>query len=248
MHVFVLNFQNDFLGIENRKWQLADQLNFPITKSRQASIGVNYQKNNWLASIESYVKKVEGISSQSQGFQNQYEYAQIIGDYRIVGLDILLNKKFRNFDARLSYSLTDNDYFFDDLSVNEIPNNFEIVNSFTFATSYSYKNFKASGGLIWRTGKPFTPISANGLANNQFDYEPINSNNLKDYMRVDISVSQEFKIQKKLLAYAGLSIWNLLDRENIINSYYRQNDNNQIYLVEQKALGLTPNFVFRIKF
>ena len=67
-------------------------------------------------------------------------------------------------------------------------------------------------------------------------------------MRVDISVSQEFKIQKKLLAYAGLSIWNLLDRENIINSYYRQNDNNQIYLVEQKALGLTPNFVFRVKF
>lgn len=244
----IVNFQNDFLGIENRKWQLADQFNFPITKSRQASIGVNYQKNNWLASFESYVKKVEGISSQSQGFQNQYEYAQIIGDYRIVGLDILLNKKFRNFDARLSYSLTDNDYFFDDLSVNEIPNNFEIVNSFTFATSYSYKNFKASGGLIWRTGKPFTPISANGLANNQFDYEPINSNNLKDYMRIDISVSQEFKIQKKLLAYAGLSIWNLLDRENIINSYYRQNDNNQIYLVEQKALGLTPNFVFRVKF
>ena len=244
----IVNFQNDFLGIENRKWQLADQKNFPVTKSRQASIGFNYQKNNWLASIESYIKKVEGISSQSQGFQNQYEYAQIIGDYRIVGLDILINKKFRNFDTRLSYSLTDNNYYFKNLSLDEIPNNFEIANSFTFATSYSYKNFKASGGLIWRTGKPFTPISANGLANNQFDYEPINSSDLKDYMRVDISVSQEFKIQKKLLAYAGLSIWNLLDRDNIINSYYRQNDNNQIYLVEQKALGLTPNFVFRVKF
>lgn len=244
----VINFQNDFLGIENRKWQLANQQNFPIIQSRQASLGLNYQKNNWLASVESYVKKVEGISSQSQGFQNQFEYAQIIGDYRILGVDILINKRFQNFDARLSYSLTDNDYLFDDLSSDKIPNNFEIVNSFTFATSYNYKNFKVSGGLIWRSGKPFTPISANGLANNQFDYEPINSSNLKDYMRVDISVSQEFKIQKKLLAYAGLSIRNLLDRDNIINAYYRQDENNEIYLVQQKALGLTPNFVFRIKF
>ncbi len=244
----VINFQNDFLGIENRKWQLSNRQNFPIIQSRQASLGLNYQKNNWLASIESYLKKVEGISSQSQGFQNQYEYAQIVGDYRILGLDILINKKFKNFDARLSYSLTDNDYFFYDLSPTGIPNNFEIVNSFTFATSYNYKNFKASAGLIWRTGKPFTPITETGLANNQFDYEPINSSNLKDYMRVDISVSQEFKIQKKLLAYAGLSIWNLLDRENIINSYYQQNENDQIYLVQQEALGLTPNFVFRVKF
>tara|TARA_B100000678_G_scaffold41635_1_gene31073 strand:+ start:3760 stop:6066 length:2307 start_codon:yes stop_codon:yes gene_type:complete len=244
----VINFQNDFLGIENRKWQLADQQIFPILQSRQASLGLNFQKNNWLASVESYVKEVEGISSQSQGFQNQYEYAQIVGDYRILGLDILINKKFKNFDTRLSYSLTHNDYFFEDLSTSGIPNNFEITNSFTFATSYSYKTFKASGGLIWRSGKPFTPITENGLANNQFDYEPINSSNLKDYMRVDISVSQEFKIQKKLMAYAGLSIWNLLDRKNIINSYYRQNRNNEIYLVQQEALGLTPNFVFRVKF
>nr|WP_255554210.1 TonB-dependent receptor plug domain-containing protein [Mesonia aestuariivivens] len=244
----VINFQNDFLGIENRKWQLANQQTLPVTKSKQVSLGINYQKNNWLASIESYLKKVEGISSQTQGFQNQYEYAQLIGDYKILGVDLLINKKFKNFDARLSYSFTENNYYFKDLPASTIPNNFEIANSFTFASSYSYKNFKASGGLIWRSGKPFTPISANGITNNQFDYELMNSGNLKNYMRVDVSVSQEFKIQKKLIAYAGLSIWNLLDRKNIINSYYRLNNNNQVYLVNQKALGLTPNFVFRLKF
>ncbi|SHI40598.1 TonB-dependent Receptor Plug Domain [Mesonia phycicola] len=244
----IVDFQNDFLGIENRKWQLADQENIPVLRSKQLSLGIHYQKNKWLASIESYIKRVNGITSQSQGFQNQYEYARIIGDYEAKGIDFLISKKINRFNTRVSYSITDNNYYFEDLSANAIPNNFEITNSFTLATSYSYKDFEISSGLTWRSGKPFTPISETGLTNNQFDYEATNSSNLKDYFRVDISASQKFKIQKKLQAYAGISIWNILDHKNIINAYYQQDDNNQIYLVEQKALGLTPNFVFRVKF
>jgi hypothetical protein len=163
-------------------------------------------------------------------------------------VDFLVSKQIDCFDARISYSLTENDYLFDDFSSNSIPNNFEIVNSFTFATSYTYKDFSVSSGFIWRSGKPFTAITPIGLENNQFDYEPVNSSNLKDYFRLDISVNQKFKIQERLNAYAGISIWNLLDRNNIVNAYYRQADNQQINLVEQKALGLTPNFVFRVRF
>lgn len=244
----LVDFQNDFLGIENRKWQLSNQEDIPLLRSRQFSLGLHYQKNKWLGIIEGYAKRVNGISSQSQGFQNQFEFAQVIGDYRTKGVDFLVSKKIDRFDARISYSLTENDYFFDDFSNNSIPNNFEIVNSFTFATSYTYKDFSVSSGFILRSGKPFTAITPAGLENNQFDYEPVNSSNLPNYFRLDISASQKFKIQEKLNAYAGISIWNLLDRNNIVNAYYRQTDNQLINLVEQKALGLTPNFVFRVVF
>ena len=35
-----IDFQDDFLGVENRRWILADERNIPITTSKQASIGL----------------------------------------------------------------------------------------------------------------------------------------------------------------------------------------------------------------
>ena len=48
-------------------------------------------------------------------------------------------------------------------------------------------------------------------------------------------------------ANLGLSVWNLLNRENIINSFYRIND-NAVTEVQQQSLGITPNLVFRVNF
>jgi len=244
----IIDFETDFLGIEKRRWQLADQQEIPILKSRQLSLGLRYYRNKWLFSAEAYTKKVNDITSQSQGFQNQYQYAQIIGDYTINGIDFLVNKRFENLSAWVSYSLTNNNYNFDNLSNNRFPNNVEIVNSLSVAASYSINDFKFSGGVNWRSGKPFTPLTQDGFENNIFQYQEANSSNLKNYLRVDISANKEFSLNENLNGYIGVSIWNLLDRKNIINAYYERPDNRDIELVEQEALGLTPNFVFRLKF
>lgn len=45
----------------------------------------------------------------------------------------------------------------------------------------------------------------------------------------------------------GLSLWNLLDRENIINSFYRING-DEVTEIKQRSLGITPNLVFRVDF
>ncbi|WP_121667820.1 TonB-dependent receptor plug domain-containing protein [Mesonia aquimarina] len=244
----IIDFETDFLGIEKRRWQLANQQDIPILKSKQLSLGLRYYRNQWLFSAEAYTKKVDNISSQSQGFQNQYQYAQIIGDYTINGIDFLVNKRFENLSAWISYSLTNNNYIFDNLGNTSFPNNVEIINSLSVAASYNLDQFKFSGGINWRSGKPFTPLTADGLENNIFQYEEANSSNLKNYLRVDVSASKEFNLNKNLDAYVGISIWNLLDRKNIINAYYERPNNNDIELIEQEALGLTPNFVFRLKF
>ncbi|MDR6301309.1 TonB-dependent receptor plug domain-containing protein [Mesonia maritima] len=244
----VIDFQTDFLGIEKRRWQLANQQDIPILKSKQLSLGLRYYRNKWLLSAEAYAKNVSDISSQSQGFQNQYQYAQIIGDYTIRGIDFLVNKRFDNLSAWVSYSLTNNNYEFGELSTTKFPNNVEIVNSLSVAASYNFNQFKFSAGINWRSGKPFTPLTQNGIENNIFEFENANSSNLKNYLRVDISASKEFSLTDKLNAYMGVSIWNLLDRENIINAYYERSSTNKIELVKQQALGLTPNFVFRVKF
>ena len=243
----IIDFQKDFLGIENRRWQLADQEEVPILKSFQLSLGVHYHKNDWQASTEAYTKKVTGITSRSQGFQNQFEYAPLIGDYYIRGIDFLLKRRFGRINAWASYSLTNNDYTFEDISEEPFDSNLEITNSLSFTTSYEYDQLKLSGGIKWRSGRHFTPLSETGLANHQFDYLAPNSENLDPYVRVDFSASKQFPIHPKINAYAGISIWNVLNTKNIVNAYYERR-NEEIFLVEQEGLGITPNLIFRLMF
>lgn len=242
-----IDFQTDFLGVEQRRWRLANGKGIPVLKSEQLSFGLDYQYNQWLISTEAYLKKVDGITSQSQGFRGKFEFAQIVGNYNVAGLDVLLKKKIDAISFWISYSLTNNTYEFPGLERTNTPSNIEIINSATLAMAYSDKGFKFSAGVKLRDGKPFTALTPKGFFNDQFDYELTNSSNLKNYMRVDVSASQEFDLFSDIKAYAGVSVLNLLGRNNILDSYYEKN-NGAIKQIDRKGLGFTPNIVFRIKF
>ena len=245
----VINFQNDFLGIEKRRWQLSNDSDVPIIKGKQASLGLHWNKNGWLISTEGFYKQVSGITSQSQGFLNQYEFLKAIGSYDAYGLDLLVRKKWNEFTSWLSYSYMENHYTFDSLSVNSFPNNLEIYNAITFGSSYSFGNFKVSAGFNWHSGKPTTrPISGQEIIGQTINYGAANGDRLQDYFRVDISSTYHFKLTKGSDAHLGFSVWNLLNKENIISNYYRINDSGVPFEELKYALRITPNFNFRVSF
>ena len=244
----VINFQNDFLGIEKRRWQLSNNKDIPIIKSTQLSLGLDYSKNGWLISAEGYFKTVDGITTQSQGFQNAYEFVKTDGRYDVIGLDVLIRKQLNKFNTWLSYGFMDNRYQFNSLPEKEFPNNFDITHAMTFGTSYAINDFKMSVGLNWHSGKPITlPITGNELNGNSINFRSSNSNNLKDYFRVDVSALYDFKLGKTTTAKAGFSIWNLLDRKNEVNRFFRP-DLDDVMGISQTSLGFTPNAVFRVFF
>jgi carboxypeptidase-like protein len=244
----VINFQEDFLGIENRRWLLVNNDNIPIIKSKQVSVGLNFSKKEWLISAEGYYKFVDGITSQSQGFQNQYQFVKTTGSYTVFGGDFLINKRFQNLSTWLSYSFAENNYTFEELEEVNFPNNLDIRHSVSLASSYSFKNLKVSAGLNWRTGKPTTkPVEGDEIIGDKINYEPANSSRLADYMRVDISAQYNFNISEKVKAHAGMSVWNILNKENIINNYYILT-NRGVDEIIQNSLALTPNVSFRVVF
>ncbi|HLU80486.1 MAG TPA: hypothetical protein VK010_00285, partial [Flavobacteriaceae bacterium] len=242
-----IDYQTDFLGVEKRRWRLADGDEIPLLTSKQVSLGLIYDKNDWLISVTGYLKEVEGITSQSQGFQNQYQYARFTGSYFTKGVDFLIDKSFGNFSSYISYSLSGNEYTFSVLPEENFPNSVEIVNSLSFALAYELDDFKVSAGMKYRNGKPFTALTNSGLQNNQLIYKSPNSNNLEDYFRVDISASQKLDFGQGIKAQLGISIWNLLDNENIIDSHYRL-ENGKVSRIFQQGLGLTPNLSVRVFF
>ncbi|GGK33323.1 TonB-dependent receptor [Yeosuana aromativorans] len=247
----IIDLQNDFLGIEKRRWILSNNDDIPIIKSKQISTGIHYNKNQLLISAEAYIKKVDGITTRSQGFQNQYQFVNAIGSYQIQGVDFLVNKQFNDLISTwLSYSYSKNNYTFQDLNNGEpFPNNTDIRHALTVAGTYTYNQFKIALGLNWHTGKPTTqPIAGNESTDGEINYEAPNSSNLKDYLRADCSATYDFDFSAKTHATVGASVWNVTNKKNVINSYYTIDDDNMVSKVENQSLGITPNVSFRLQF
>ncbi len=245
----VIDLQTDFLGIENRRWVLSNPNEIPIIKSKQISLGLNYNRRGWLLNGEGYLKKVDGITTQSQGFQNQFQFSRTSGSYLVKGMDFLIHKNFNDISGWLSYSYADNNYTFEELNPSSFRNNIDINHVISMGFSYSIRDFKVSSGLNWHTGKPFTrPVEGEEIVNSEINYNSPNSSSLPDYFRVDVSGTYTFKLSKNFNAFAGISIWNLLNSKNTYNSFFRINRENNLEHVNQTALGFTPNFSFRVLF
>jgi len=246
----IIDFQNDFLGIEKRRWILSNNDDIPVVKSRQASAGIHYQKKNLLVSLEGYYKQVVGITSSSQGFQNQFQYIRSSGNYDATGLDFLINRKFGKISSWLSYSYAENTYEFKKFLPPTFPNNLDIKHAMTFGSSYQSNHIQLSAGLNWHSGIPYTaPSEDEPIIDNEINFQDPNSSRLDDYLRLDLSAKYWIQLTHKgARAILGASLWNVLNNQNIINIYYHINDKGEIESTQRYSLGITPNFMVRVDF
>lgn len=246
----IIDLQQDFFGIEKRRWQLANTSNVPLITSEQVSAGVSYNKNNLLVSIEGYYKGVNNITARSQGFQNQFQFTNDIGYYTVKGIDFLVNKRFSEFSTWLSYSYSKNDYQFDNLNDGiSFPNTLDLRHVANASLTYNRNNFKVGFGVNWHSGRPYSsPLDAQIDSNSAIEYNAPNSSRLPDYFRTDISAIYNFKLANNVKADVGASIWNIFNQTNIINRFYSLNSDDSITENNNRSLKFTPNLSFRINF
>ena len=248
-----IDLQEDFLGVEKRRWVLADNNLIPIMKSKQVSIGLNYKKNRFLIDLQGFYKYVNGITTSTQGFQNQHQFNKTSGSYEVKGFEFLINKKAGNYSTWLGYTFNINNYNFPQLIPTSFPNNLDVRHSISSGSTFAYKNFNFALGILWRTGKPNTtpkeldPISINGI-NSFINYNEPNNARLPNYFRTDFSSTYTFKINQKINGLMGVSVLNLLNNKNVLNTYYKINTDQTLNPINTISIGLTPNFTFRVSF
>ncbi|SDE08821.1 Outer membrane receptor proteins, mostly Fe transport [Pricia antarctica] len=249
----IIDLEQNFLGIEKRRWIVSDGDKLPITKSKQAAVGFNYNHQNLYIGLEAFYKEVNGISTTTQGFQNQNQFNGEIGNYDVKGIEFLINKKTDAYSIWASYGYNVNSYYFPDIVPSEFPNNLDIRHTGTLAGTYTSNNLKFSLGLNYHTGKPITEPQADDPIDTSFfpyriNYRSPNANRLPEYLRADASAIYNFDIGSTVKATAGVSVLNFTNRKNILNAYYRLDDQNEIEKTENISLGLTPNVSFRVAF
>ena len=251
-----VDFQNDFLGVENRRWILANEDNIPISTSKQASLGVDFYRNNLNVDLTGYYKEVNGITASNQGFYNNFQYLSATGNYTSKGVEFLANKTANNFSAWMSYSFSINNYEFESFIPAKFPNNLDIRHSFSLAVNYDIlENLSVSLGGIYRSGQPYTkPVEGNETVqsgNNVFvNYDTPNAENLDDFMRLDMSLSYKVNISNTVNTAINFGIRNLTNQNNVINRYYQvdTNDSNKAVQIDNKSMKLTPNMSLRLNF
>jgi len=249
----IIDLQEDFLGVEKKRWSLADNATIPIIKSKQASLGINYKINNFFIDLEGFYKYVDGITTANQGFQNQNQYIKTSGSYTVKGVEFLINKKTKSFSTWIGYTFNKNSYNFPELTPSVFPNNLDIKHSLSFGNTFTYKKLDIALGLLWRTGKPHTTptsedaVNINGITSSIIYNEP-NSDRLTSYFRTDFSSTYKFNLGENSSAMVGISILNLLNTKNILNTYYKVTNQNTINTINNTSIEATPNITFRVYF
>ncbi|MCZ8331744.1 MAG: TonB-dependent receptor plug domain-containing protein [Flavobacterium sp.] len=247
----IIDLQQDFLGVEKRRWTLANNSTIPIQKSNQFSIGFNFKKNNWLITLDNFYKKITEITTSSQGFQNQFELERTIGNYQVFGTEFLIQKSFNRFYTWLSYSFNDNKYDFNQLTNSNFPNNFEVTHAISWAGIYEWNKVKFALGAKWHTGRPITTPIAFTVTETEPNivYNSPNNSKLEDYFQVNFSASKKWNLNDTMKLETAVSVLNLLNTKNSINRFYRVNSaNNSVESVDTFSLEMTPNFNIKLNF
>ncbi len=251
----VIDLENNFLGIEKRRWFLANNVIAPLQKSKQLELSFGFKKKRHMLHTSIYTKIVKGITTNNQGFQNLNQFENLFGSYTVNGYTFHYNYKSHRLNTWLSYNYGINKYKFKDkdLNVFRFYNNNDIRHSLISGVNIKHKLFNFSMGMEYSSGKPFTSINnelpiIEGVFNT-INYNEPNTERLSDYLRFDASASYDFDISKKLDYKLTVGLINIGNKKNILNRYYTlTEDKNDIEILDKYGLEFTPNVSLIVDF
>jgi outer membrane receptor protein involved in Fe transport len=200
-HQFVAkNMIMDQSGNYKFVWELCDDENVAVLFSRHYTAGISFSKKDFAASVEGYMKYTGGINRYLQNGDGLLRYE---GKGRTKGLDLFVKKEFRNQTLWISYTLSKTEENFPYFSSDEYkPALQDQRHEIKFAGLAKLKSFHFSANYVYGSGLPDP------------DLLPDITQYTSPYSRLDASAIYKFSI-KKLHLDAGISVLNVLNKENI---------------------------------
>ncbi|WP_438969159.1 TonB-dependent receptor plug domain-containing protein [Nonlabens sp.] len=250
----IIDYDNDFLGVENRRWRVADEQGVPIITSLQASSELNYHKKNTTLKLEAFHKQVNDITAQSRGLFSNLDTDLSLGDYRSTGVELFAQQRLQKVNAWMSYTYSVNDFNFQAFTPPDFPATTDSRHSIQTSITYvPHTNLELSVGAQYRTGLPFTrPITSDPTRQDGsftlVNFDGTNQSRLPDYFRLDATVKYQFQLGENDLSLQ-LGLRNITNYRNKIERFYSVSSQDGS-VVENINFGLpfTPNISLRYQF
>jgi hypothetical protein len=217
------------------EWSVCDGSEISVLNSKSFTIGFTYNKNGYTFSTEGYLKNTEGISRYVETSTSASLYK---GDGKIKGLDIFIKKDFRNQTFWISYTLSKTTEYFQYFPAAEfVPAMHDQRHELKMAGLTKFKSFHFSVNYVYGSGFPDP------------DKLPDEADYTKPYSRLDAALIYAIS-NRKIKVDAGISVLNVLNRENIRYSNYTRipADETTTINLYAEAVPLTPTIFLSISF
>lgn len=199
---------------------LGDNRRFPVGRSTNFMLGLNYQFKHWLVDVELYHKKLANVldhSSLLSGFGDdrlrpgtRQSYQIFVGSGTRIGMDVTLAWEYPHYSGHLAYTLSKADNRFPQIERGApIPSRDDRRHQFKWVNNWEWGHFNFSANYIYSSGRPY------------YDQRVIRGSRRRDnvrripsYQRLDLGVDFNFNIGRSK-AKLGLSVFNLTDNDNV---------------------------------
>ena len=251
-------FRGNDNGINTALWALSEDKSIPVQRADVLQMGIIYEKQGWVLDVQGYLKELDGLSSRAYDFEDAMDGNPLIGSANVMGLDIMIKKRYRKWRSWLSYSVSKNDLSFKRLSIIDFPSDFDQRHVLSFNNQIDVYPFRLALGLNYASGLPYTVMESfqrTSKPNEPFEYTanygPINGERLS--ANTEINISAQYKFEPKNQNWTGevsFSVTNLLDAENLFSRTYDvdspKNQTPFIDILDKRNLPFTPNVGLRI--
>ncbi len=255
-------------------WLLADDSTIPVQKGKHLSAGLDYRFGEFVFNVDYFRKDFDGLLEYAftngglvTEFSN-YEDMFFEGSGKSEGLEFLLKKTGKSFNAWLGYTYSMVQYSFDEINEGQTfyadHDQRHEVNTYG---SYNFGKLELFATWVYGSGRPYSQSSSvvpNESTMNDFNdhvtvvnIDEKNGSRLPQYHRLDVGGKYTFFF-KDFNAVLGLSVFNLYNRKNIVDYKF-----NQILMGHSpghgmwnpiigsspvKSMGITPNISLTINF
>jgi hypothetical protein len=216
-------------------WSVCDNSEVKVLNSRSLTFGLTYNKKGFIFSAEGYLKSTGAITRflETDSGTDLYE-----GDSKTKGVDIFIKKDFKDQTVWVSYTLSKTVEHFPYFPILEyIPAMHDQRHELKLAGLTKFKSFHFSVNYVYGSGFPDP------------DQLPATVDYPHPYSRLDAAVIYKLS-SRKIHLDAGVSVLNILNKENIRYSNYTRipTDETTTISLYAEAVPLTPAIFLNIYF
>lgn len=245
---------------------LANGNQVPVLRTDNIMAGLTYQKSAFSVDLELYYKKMLGnlqFTTSMPGFAAGNttipikDYRLYAGDRKVLGMDLTISGKHKNYQAWLAYTLSkSSDRYNQIYNGNYFSSQDDRRHQVKWIHSLSFGRFNISNNLIFASGRPYLPLESLSDLQDRNNLNPTDLlDNLPPYFRADFGISYAVPVGENLLSFS-VSVFNITNRQNVKYIQYafnvnRNNPANNLTTVigtETDLLDRTLNFGFGVKF
>ncbi len=251
---FVKQINREDITQGNRNfWVLSNSSSLPVTRSNHLILGGSYETPDYLFDVEFYQKKSTDITEYTLRFVPQLgrmlaaSETFFNGDETIRGVDILVQRKFGDFNGWIGYTLAEAKRYIAAFSDKPYYSDQDVRHQFKLVASYKYKRWDFAATWIYSSGRPYTSILGayqvtllDGTVRNFTNPSDKNANRFPAYHRMDVSATYNFSTHFNV----GFSVFNLYNRTNTWYKRFQVITDDDLTILQTtnvNYLGFTPN-------